>query len=187
MFLVKKWNEIMGPKDERLEAEENKVYKAVANIFMVGTILTLYYGISLGQVAYVTDHPILTELGDSVVTMQFPLTFTIMIASCVGLFMQTKSGYFSSRKRFAEIDHVPWGFVSLVSVGAGLIVGILTCVMRVLAEIQIVGMGNVMWFGDMAIGIVFFGIAFTICFVLMGYTVHDAIKRRQKLERELED
>lgn len=30
MYLTRKWNEIMGPKDERLEKEENRAIKVSA-------------------------------------------------------------------------------------------------------------------------------------------------------------
>lgn len=187
MFLVKKWNEIMGPKDERLEAEENKVYKVMANILMVGCVVTLYYNRSLQQVADVTEHPIFTSLGQSIDLTQWLLILTILAGCITAVSMQTKAGYFSTRKRFAEIDHVPWDFVVLVSVAAGLVLGILTCGLRILAEIQIVGVENVMWFADIAIGGVFFTMGFVLCLAFVGYAVHDAIKRRRKLESELED
>ena len=187
MFLTKKWNEIMGPKDERLEAEENKSSKVMATILLAGAVLTMYYNLSLQQVAYVTDHPIMTPLGESVDCTQLLLTLTILAASITALSMQTRAGYFSSRKRFAEVDRIPWDYVTLVAVVCGLILGMLTCGLRILAEIQIVGIDSVMWFGDIAIGIVFFALGFGCGMALMAYTIHDAIKRRQKLERELED
>ena len=37
MYLVRKWNEIMGPKDERLEAEENKAAKVSGYILLIGS------------------------------------------------------------------------------------------------------------------------------------------------------
>lgn len=187
MFLVKKWNEIMGPKDERLEAEENKFSKVMAIILLVGAVLTMYYNLSLQQVASVTDHPIMTPLGESVDCTQLLLTLTILTATITATAMQTKAGFFSSRKRFAEVDRIPWDYVTLVSVACGLVLAILTCGLRIIAEIQIVGLENVMWFGDIAIGVVFFGMGFGLCMFFMGYTIHDAIKRRQELERELED
>ena len=57
MYLVRKWNEIMGPKDERLEVEENKAAKVSGYILLIGSILSLYYAIMLNQVAYTTDTP----------------------------------------------------------------------------------------------------------------------------------
>lgn len=59
--------------------------------------------------------------------------------------------------------------------------------MRILAEIQIVGIENVAWFGDLAIGVVFFLMGFAIGFVAISLTINDAIKRRRLLEDELQD
>lgn len=101
--------------------------------------------------------------------------------------MQTRAGYFSSHKRFAEVDQVPWDFVSLFALFCGAIVGILTCGMRIVAEVQIVGLENVAWMGDLAIGIVFFIMGFLVGFAAITLTIHDAIKRRRALESELED
>lgn len=63
----------------------------------------------------------------------------------------------------------------------------MTCGMRILAEIQIVGIENVAWFGDLAIGVVFFLMGFVVGFVAISLTINDAIKRRRLLEDELQD
>ena len=186
MYLTRKWNEIMGPKDERLEAEENKTAKVSSYILLFGSVLSLYYSIMLNQVAYTTDSPILTGLGESVVPVQLPLTLTILIAGVATVIMQTKSGFFSSRKRFAEIDSMPWNYISAIAVFCGAVIGILTCVMRIVAVIQIVGFEHVAWLGDLAIGIIFFGMGFAIGFAAIALSIHDAIKRRREIERELE-
>lgn len=187
MYLTRKWNEIMGPKDERLEKEENRAIKVSAYILLIGSLLSLYYAILLDQVAYTTDHPIITELGSHVIHVQFPLMLTILLAGVVSITMQTKSGSFSSYKRFAEVDTIPWDYVCIFALACGVIVGVLTSCMRIIAEIQIVGIGNVAWLGDFAIGIVFFGIGFVVGFCAIALTIHDAIKRRREIERELED
>lgn len=187
MYFKKKWNEIMGPKDERLAVEENKAMRAMANILLVGTVIALYYNIELQQVASVTDNPVLTPLGQSVDLTQMILILTLIIACVVSVSMQTRSGFFSSRKRYAEVDRIPWDFVALASLAGGLIVGALTGCMRVLAEVQIVGFENVMWLGDLAIGLFFFMLAFVLCFVFFALSIQDAIKQRRKIESELED
>ncbi len=186
MYLIKKWNEIMGPKDERLETEENKAIKASAYILLIGTVLSLYYAIMLDQVAYTTNHPIMTSLGESLIHVQFPLTITILLAGIVSIAIQLKSGSFSSYKRFAEVDSIPWDYVSLFAIFCGLVLGFLTCGMRIIAETQIVGIEHVSWLGDIAIGVVFSILGFIVGFAAMAYTIHDAIKRRKKLEAELE-
>lgn len=187
MYFSRKWNEIMGPKDERLASEENKAMRTMANILLVGTIVALYYNIELQQVANVTDNPVLTPLGQNADLTQLILTLTVIIACAASISMQTKSGFFSSRKRFAEVDCIPWDFVALASLAGGLIVGALTSCMRILAEVQIVGFGNVMWLGDLAIGLFFFVLAFVLCFAFFSLSIRDAIKQRRKIESELED
>lgn len=42
MNLIKRYNQIMGPKDERLEAEENKSMKVGGTILLIGSVLSLY-------------------------------------------------------------------------------------------------------------------------------------------------
>ena len=58
--------------------------------------------------------------------------------------------------------------------------------MRIVAEIQIVGLDHVAWLGDLAIGVIFFGMGFAIGFAAIALSIHDAIKRRREIERELE-
>ena len=41
--LVRKWHEYVGPKDERLEAEEAKVYKTGFMLLSIGTLVLLIY------------------------------------------------------------------------------------------------------------------------------------------------
>lgn len=187
MYLTRKWNEIMGPKDERLEAEEGKATKAGAYILLVGSVLSLYYVIMLNQVAYTTDHPILTALGESLVSVEVPLMVTILVAGIVSISLQLRAGAFSSRKRFAEVDRIPWGYVCFFALTCGALLGILTCVMRMVAEIQIVGISKVAWVGDLAMGVVFFIMGFAVGFAAVACTLHNAIKRRRALEAELED
>ena len=186
MYLVRKWNEIMGPKDERLEAEVNKVAKGSDYILLIDSILSLYYAIMLNQVAYTTDSPILTSLGENIIPVQLPLALTILVAGATTIAIQTKSGFFSSRKRFAEIDSMPWDYVSIFAVFCGAVIGILTCTMRIVAEIQIVGFEHVAWLGNLAIGVIFFGMGFALGFAAIALSIHDAIKRRREIERELE-
>lgn len=187
MYLTRKWNEIMGPKDERLEAQECRSARVSAGILLVGAVISLYYAIMLNQVASTTDNPILTDLGETLVPVQTLLTLTILVAGFAGIGLQLKSGAFSSYKRFAEVDRIPWDYVVLFAVFCGVMVGLLTSVTRIVAEAQIVGFANIAWAGDLAMGVVFFGMGFAVGFVAIACTIRDAIKRRRALERELEE
>lgn len=187
MYLIRKWNEYMGPKDERLEAEENKSMKVASYILLIGSVVSLYYWIMVNQVASITDHPVLTPLGQSVVPIDFLLIVTILAAGLASVGMQMRGGAFSSYKRYAEVDRMPWDYVAIFALFCGAGLGVLTCGMRILAEIQIVGIESVAWGGDLAIGVVFFGMGFVLGFGAMALLIHDAIKRRRELERELWD
>lgn len=186
MYLTRKWNEIMGPKDERLEAEENKSMRVSAFILLAGSVISMYYAIMLDQVANTTEHPLLTELGLQVVPVYALLVITILVAGAVSIRMQIRAGMFSSYKRVAEVDVIPWEYVTLTAVFCGAVLGVLTCIMRIVAEIQIVGIDHVAWGGDVAMGVVYFVMGFGLGFLFMAATIHDAIKRRHQLEAELE-
>lgn len=98
-----------------------------------------------------------------------------------------RSGTFDTHTRIAQSDRIPWDYVALVSLLCGLGLGVTTTVMRILAEVQIVGVENVTWGGDIAMGIVYFTLAFFLAFGLFAATFHSAIDRRRQLERELEE
>ncbi|MEY8562701.1 hypothetical protein AALA21_06540 [Eggerthellaceae bacterium 3-80] len=185
MYLTRKWKEIMGPKEERLETEENKATKVAAHILLVGSVITLYYAIMLNQVASTTDNPIFTPLGAKLIPVDIPLMLTILVAGVASTALQIRSGAFSSYKRLADIDYIPWDYISAFALACGAILGILTCSMRIVAEIQIVGFNNVAWLGDLAIGAVFFMIGFAVGFVAVALSIQSAIKRRKQIESEL--
>lgn len=187
MNLVKRWRQYMGPQDERIAAVENRALKASFGILLVGSILCLYYGIMLNQVADTTEHPLLTPLGESVVPLFAPLAVVVLVAGVVQLGILNHNGVTDSRRRYAQVDSVPWDYVVIISVLSGAAIGVVTCLMRIVAEIQIVGIGNVAWAGDLAMGVVFFGIGFAVALAAYAAYFQSAITRRHQLERELED
>ena len=63
MNLVKRWNEYMGPKDERLEAVSNRCAKVGFMILLIGSVICCYYGMMLDQVALTTDTALATAVG----------------------------------------------------------------------------------------------------------------------------
>ena len=73
-----------------------------------------------------------------------------------------KAGIVDEHVRMATIDHVPWGFCFVIGVISGAMLGVISATMRMLAEIQIVGIENVTWAGDLAMGVVFFVMAFVV-------------------------
>lgn len=51
--IVQKWREYAGPKDERLEAENAKIYKIGFYLLSWGMLMILFYEILVRQVAWV--------------------------------------------------------------------------------------------------------------------------------------
>ncbi len=187
MKLVKLWNEYMGPKDERIEAEYGRIYKVGYIILAIGTCICLFYGIILDQVAYVADKPIHTAIGENIFSPTYLLLIVLLISGIIPSWLQIRAGIASNHSRMAEVDHIPWGYVLLCSALIGVALGICVFVLRVIAEIQIVGLADVLWFGDMAIGIVIGSIGFAAGMICFGTSFASAIKRRKQLESELED
>lgn len=187
MKIIDRWNEFMGPKDERLTAEANRCAAVGYTILIIGSALCLYYGIMLNQVAETTGHPLLTPLGQSVFPVDTALLIIILASGLISTYLQVRSGTFDTHTRIAQSDRIPWDYVALVSLLCGLGLGVTTTVMRILAEVQIVGAENVTWGGDIAMGIVYFTLAFFLAFGLFAATFHSAIDRRRQLERELEE
>lgn len=187
MKIIDRWNEIMGPKDECLAAEANRCAAIGYTILIIGSALCLYYGIMLNQVAETTSHPLLTPLGQSVFPVDTALLIVILGSGLISTYLQVRSGAFDTHARIAQSDRIPWDYVALVALLCGLGLGITTTAMRILAEVQIVGIENVMWGGDIAIGIVYFTLAFILAFVLFAATFRSAIDRRRQLERKLEE
>lgn len=187
MKLIKLYNEYMGPKDERIEAEYGRIYRVGYIIFVIGTCICLFYGIMLGQVANVADKPIHTAIGEGVFSPTYLLMIVLLIAGIVPCWMQIREGIASDHSRMAEVDHIPWGYVLLCSALIGLAIGFCVFTLRVIAEIQIVGLTDVLWFGDMAVGIVIGGIGFAAGIICFGTAFASAIKRRKQLESKLGD
>lgn len=160
MKIIDRWNEFMGPKDERLAAESNRCAAVGYTILIIGSALCLYYGIMLNQVAETTGHPLLTPLGQSVFPVDTALLIIILASGLISTYLQVRSGTFDTHTRIAQADRIPWDYVALVSLLCGLGLGVTTTAMRILAEVQIVGVENVTWGGDIAIGVVYFTLAF---------------------------
>lgn len=64
--IVQKWREYAGPKDERLEAENAKIYKIGFVLLSFGMLMILFYQTIARQVAWV--HSNATEMPHLFVT-----------------------------------------------------------------------------------------------------------------------
>ena len=171
----------------RLAAESTRYMKMGYYILLVGILVCTYYAMMVDQVASTTETAIYTAAGERVFPVWHLVILVVLISCFVPLTLQIRKGILSDRSRYASVDHVPWDFVTVLSLLTGGAVGILTCGMRMIAEIQIVGVDQVTWFGDIAMGVVFFFMAFCLSMVFSAAFFKDAIKNRQRLEKELED
>lgn len=115
MKIIDRWNEFMGPKDERLAAESNRCAAVGYTILIIGSALCLYYGIMLNQVAETTGHPLLTPLGQSVFPVDTALLIIILASGLISTYLQVRSGTFDTHTRIAQADRIPWDYVALVS------------------------------------------------------------------------
>ena len=187
MNLIKQWNEYMGPKDERLVAEGNRFAKIGFVILLIGSVVCCYYSIMLEQVSDVTDTPIYTAVGERVFDPAMLLFICILIACFVSSYLETKHGVVSSRTRLATVESIPWEYVALLSVATGAVICALSVGLRIVAEIPIVGLDEVRWLGDLAIGVVYFTLGFMVAFGAFALQFHSAIKRRRELEGDLDE
>lgn len=108
MKIIDRWNEIMGPKDERLAAEANRCAAIGYTILIIGSALCLYYGIMLNQVAETTGHPLLTPLGQSVFPVDTALLIVILGSGLISTYLQVRSGAFDTHARIVQSDRIPW-------------------------------------------------------------------------------
>lgn len=187
MNIIERWNAFMGPKDERLESEANRCMRIGYIILLVGAGIATYYGIMINQVADTTDTPIFTSIGQHVFPVADVLLIAIFASCLVTLALQIKAGIVDEHVRIAAIDYVPWSFCVVIGVISGAILGIITAGMRMLAELQIVGFENVTWAGDIAMGVVFFIMAFVLGTFCTAAYIKFAIVRRTQQEDLLDD
>lgn len=187
MNLIERWNAAMGPKDERIDAEMNRCNTRGYYVLLTGTALVAYYGLMLNQVSDTTDTPIYTAVGQSLVSPSALLFFVILASALITLWLEVRAGITDNHTRIATVDTVPWDFCVIIGLISGAALGIVTTLMRIVAELQIVGIDYVTWGGDVAMGIVYFLLAFVIGTFATAGVFSAAIRRRHELERELDE
>lgn len=185
MSIKSKWNAYVGPKDERLEAEENKVYAKACKVLLVLCLVTMYYTQRLITVAHWEG---LVSDKFAFGTLRPDLFLSIMvIIVCVWIVGRfTKRGAFDSN-RFAQTDEFPVGYAALCSAAGGVGCGVGVFVMNVLAEVQILGLGGTFWMQNALIGLFLGTVVFALCMPVYYYVFRSAKKNREKAEALLED
>lgn len=189
MKLIDQWKTYVGPTDERIEAEANRIYKRGFVMLILGFLVIMYYDTMVRQVAAMASFD---ATGSA--TVEFDLFGTIlsvwMVFTClVCVIIQCRKGYVE-QNRFAEVDEFPSGYFALVSVIVAVVMGLAVALMRVFAEIQVLGLGAVT--GDTWLIAAVFGASLAlIVFVLLmvsSYLVFRAAKRsRKKLEARFDE
>lgn len=184
--LIAQWNAYVGPKDERLVAEENRLNAKLAKALLAIGIVSMYYGNALHRAAGMFSD---TSVG-SKYFMAFPpemiMSLGIIIACSLFTGALTKQGVIADN-RFAEVDTCPIGYFALCSaIGAGLVFAG-AFVLEALAQAQFVGFGGVYWMANAVLA--FFIAAFVFIGSLIGLVLYyrDAKKNRKRIEAELED
>lgn len=183
------WGRYIGPKDERVTAEMNRIYRIGFMLLSAAWVALLYYDALLKQVASVHEADAFAA-GAGVQRMGFsdPVSFVCVIGTMAILgVIQCRKGIIDEG-RFAAADAFPGGYFALNSAFAGLVVLVGNVVLRVLAAWQVTGsiapadalVGLIMgWFTGVAV--------FALCMLCFYVSFRAAKKRRDELTAELDD
>ena len=149
--IVQKWREYAGPKDERLEAENAKIYKIGFVLLSFGMLMIFFYQFIARQVTWV--HSDASEMPHGFATpfeAAMYLWLVLVMLICAGL--QTRKGYVDTN-RFGQTEHLPVGYFLLVSGLSGAAFALVIAAMRCIAEAQIVPLESVFWLANLATGV----------------------------------
>ena len=184
MKLAQKWREYAGPKDERLEAENAKIYKLGFMLLSFGMLVLLVYQIMAQQVAWVHDgaNESFRLFANPVDAVMYAWLFIVMIVCAV---LQTRKGYVDTN-RFGQTEHIPTGYFLLISGITGIASALAIAAMRCIAEAQIVPIESVFWGANLATGMVFGVTIFVAVFGALCLAFFEAKQRRAKIEAELD-
>ena len=178
MKLAQKWREYAGPKDERLESENAKIYKLGFMLLSFGMLMLLVYQIMAQQVAWAHDgaNESFRLFTNPVDAAMYAWLFIVMVICAA---MQARKGYVDTN-RFGQTEHIPVGYFLLISG----ITGIASAL--IIAEAQIVPIESVFWGANLATGVVFGVTIFVAVFGALCLAFFEAKQRRAKIEAELD-
>ena len=105
MKIVQKWREYAGPKDERLEAENAKIYEFGFILLSFGMLALLAYEIIAQQVAWVHNgaNDAFHLFASPVDAAMYAWLFIVMLICAV---LQTRKGYVDTN-RFGQTENLP--------------------------------------------------------------------------------
>lgn len=174
--IQERYYQVFGRADEREEQESNRIYKWGMWALMAGFVVDMYYRIEKAQVQWVS--------GNAGATYQPTLLdvwfIVVMIAVSIAA---SRKGLLGSTK-LSETEEFPVGLYALISGGVGLGAGLLAAIMRIVAEVQVVGWEGVMWLGDFAIMLVLGGSVFALCMFAFYASFRTTKRFRDKMEEE---
>lgn len=184
--LAQQWKAYAGQKDERVEAESNRVYKLGFIMLSFGVLVYLYYDWSLKQAVLMRD-----VLANGTGRMEFTSADLFLygwfaLTMVVGMVLLVCKG-FGDDNRFAEAEKFPTGYYVLVSIVSVVCVDVLAAAIRIAAEFQVLGAEGIMW-SSMAFGGVFLIIVGIPFFLLVFWTsFKTAQSRRKQLELRFDE
>ena len=182
--IVQKWREYAGPKDERLEAENAKIYSLGFMLLSFGMLSLLVYQIIAQQVAWVHNggNGAFHLFASPVDAAMYAWLFIVMLVCAV---LQTRKGYVDTN-RFGQTDRLPAGYFLLVAGLTGVASALAIAAMRCIAEAQIVPFESIFWAANLATGVVFGILIFAATFGALCLAFYDAKHHRAKIEAELD-
>lgn len=184
MKIVQKWREYAGPKDERLEAENAKIYTLGFMLLSFGMLALLIYQIIAQQVAWVHNggNGAFHLFASPVDAAMYAWLFIVLLVCAV---LQTRKGYVDTN-RFGQTDCLPAGYFLLVAGLTGVASALAIAAMRCIAEAQIVPFESIFWAANLATGVVFGILIFAATFGALCLAFYDAKHHRAKIEAELD-
>ena len=180
------WNAYVGPKDERLVAEENRLYAKLAKALLVIGIISMYYGNALRRAAGMFSDTAVGSKFYSAFPPEIIMSLGIIIACTVFSSTLTKQGVIADN-RFAEVDTCPTGYFTLCSAIGAALVFVGAFVLEVLAQAQFVGFGGVYWAASAALAFFIAAVVFIGSLIGLVLYFRDAKKNRKRIEAELDD
>ena len=125
--------------------------------------------------------------------MQFDM-FHVMVVSWLLLtclacaVLQSRKGFADDGNRFSETDRFPGGYFALVSGLAAVVAGVLIALLRVLAELQVLGsVGASAWFAAAVLGLSIAALLFVLLVVAFYVSFRAAKSRRRAIGALLDD
>ena len=185
--LKDRWDSYAGPKDERLVAEENRLYAKMAKALLGIGVLSMFYGNALRRAAGMFVEALL----DSRYYWAFPpeMIVGIGIIVCCALHTSslTRQGIITTESRFAEVDTCPIGFFATFSALASVLVFACIFALESFAQVQFVGLSGVHWMDNLTFALIMAGSIFVFTIITLVLYFYYAKKNRKRIEAELED